>query len=104
MYSKSTGIILLVVFHYSCVSVYHDLRYISLSVTLVAANITKLLETKADKQTFPLVCEWNFPCYNIFSCSVYQSSGRQPVEKGDEKKLIGYAQLSVIGSVIGSTV
>ena len=29
---------------------------IFLSVTLVAANITKLLETNAEKQTFPLVC------------------------------------------------
>jgi len=38
------------------------------------------------------------------SFSVHQSSGRQPVEKGDEKKLIGYAQLSVIGSTMGSTV
>ena len=76
--------------------------------TLVAANITKLLETNAEKLTFALVRMWNFAIRKfsiLLSCTVQQSTGtRQPVEKGVEKKLIGYAQLSVIGSTMGSTV
>ena len=74
---------------------------------IVAANITKLLNSNTEKLTFPLVSGERpyrmFAC--TFSCLQFQSSARdQSVEKPDEKKLIGYAQLSIIGSTVGSTV
>ena len=76
----------------------HNIALCSCTYTIVAANITELFNSNTEKLTFPLVSE-------DLSWLQFQSSVRdQSAEKPDEKKLIGYAQLSIIGSSMGSTV